>query len=405
MAVQEAYIYDAVRTPRGKGKADGALYEVTPTQLVVTVLQALRERNHLDTSKVEDVILGCLTQVMEQASDIAKVAAQAAGYDDSVAGVTLNRFCASGLEAVNQAAAYIMSGMVSDFIIAGGVESMSRVKLGSDGGAWYMDPQVAFPGYFVPQGISADLIATKYGYSRNDVDSFAVESQQRAAAAQAGKRFNKSLITVKDINGFTILDRDETVRGDTTLATLAKLAPSFEAMGHMAGFDSVAIQRYPEVEAIRHVHHAGNSSGIVDGASVVLLGSKRAGEEMGLKPRAKIRSFAITGTEPTIMLLGPMPATRKALQRAGLGKDTIDLYEVNEAFAVVALRFMDEMAIPHDKINVNGGAIALGHPIGATGGMLIGTLIDELERQDKQFGLATLCVGGGMGIATVIERV
>lgn len=398
----EAYIYDAVRTPRGKKK--GSLFEVTPTQLAVTLLQALQERNDLDTAQVEDVILGCVSQVMEQGGNVAKTAVQQAGYDNSVAAVTLNRFCASGLEAFNQAAAYVMSGQV-DLMIAGGVESMSRVKMGSDGGAIFMDPAISFNNYFVPQGVSADLIATKYGYDRYALDTFAAQSQKRATEARASGKFDKSLIGVKDINGFTILDQDENIRSNTTAETLAKLNPSFEVMGTMAGFDEVALQRYPEVERIKHVHHAGNSSAIVDGASLTLIGSKAIGKALGLTPRAKVRSFAVTGTEPTIMLTGPAPATRKALKRAGLTKNDIDLYEVNEAFAAVVLRFLEDMDISQEKVNVNGGAIALGHPLGATGNILIGTVLDELERQDKALGLATLCVGGGMGIATVIERV
>jgi acetyl-CoA C-acetyltransferase len=398
-----AYIYDAIRTPRGKGKSDGSLHEVSPVRLVTTLLQELEHRHHLDTSQVEDVILGCVTQIMEQGSNIAKTAAQAAGYSDKVAGVTLNRFCASGLEAVNQAAAYVMSGQV-ELLVAGGVESMSRVKMGTDGGAWYMDPDIAFPGYFIPQGVSADLIATKFGFSRRDVDEFAAESQKRAGAAQAAGKFQRSVVPVRDTNGFTILDRDETVRPQTTADTLAGLQPSFEMMGQMGGFDAVAVQRYPEVEKIIHVHHAGNSSGIVDGASAVLVGSEEAGQRLGLKPRARIRSVAVTGTEPTIMLVGPAPASRKALKLAGLTEKDIDLYEVNEAFAAVVLRFMQDMGVPHDKVNVNGGAIALGHPLGATGAMLVGTVLDELEARGQQFGLCTLCVGGGMGIATVIER-
>jgi acetyl-CoA C-acetyltransferase len=399
----EAYIYDAVRTPRGKGKKDGSLHEVPPVNLVVGLIHALVERNALDTEKVEDLILGCVTQIMEQGSNIAKTCAQAAGMSEKVAGVTLNRFCASGLEAVNQAAAYVMSGMV-DLIMAGGVESMSRCEMASDGGSWYMDPQIAFPGYFIPQGISADLIATKFGYSRRDCDEFAAESHRRAAHARQNGYFDKSIVAVKDINGLTILDKDETIRPETTPEKLAELNPSFEMMGQMGGFDAVAIQRYPECETIRHVHHAGNSSGIVDGAALMLIGNEKIGKELGLKPRAKFRSFAVTGTEPTIMLEGPAPASRKALHRAGLKPQDIDLYEVNEAFAVVPMRFMKELGIHHDKLNVNGGAIAMGHPLGATGCMILGTALDELERTDKRFALATLCVGGGMGIATVIER-
>ncbi|MEZ4774206.1 MAG: acetyl-CoA C-acetyltransferase [Bacteroidia bacterium] len=400
----EAYIFDAVRTPRGKGNFKGSLAEVSPVDLVVTLLQALKQRNDLDTTQVEDVILGCVTQIAEQGANIAKTAAQQAGYSDTVAAVTLNRFCASGLEAINQAAAYIMSGQV-DLMIAGGVESMSRAKMGSDGGSIFMDPKIAIPQYFVPQGISADLIATLHNFSRTDVDAFGMRSHQKAAAAWQGGKFNRSVVPVLDINGFTILDRDENIRPDTSMEGLANLTPSFEMMGQMAGFDSVAIQKYPQVETINHVHHAGNSSAIVDGAGVMLIGSKAAGQNLGLTPRAKIRAFAVVGTEPTIMLVGPAPASRKALKRAGLSKNDIDLFEVNEAFAAVVMRFMEDMDVSEDKINVNGGSIAMGHPLGATGSIILGTLLDELERQDKTLGLATLCVGGGMGIATIIERI
>jgi acetyl-CoA C-acetyltransferase len=400
----DAYIYDFVRTPRGKGKKDGSLHEVTPVHLVTSLLEQLRERNQLPTEQVEDVILGCVTQIMEQGSNIAKTCAQAAGFSDNVAGVTLNRFCASGLEAVNQAVAYTMTDQV-DFMIAGGVESMSRITMGSDGGSWYMDPQVAFPGHFVPQGVSADLIATKYGFSRMDVDTFAAESHKRAAAAWADNRFHKGLIPVRDVNGIPFLERDETIRPSTTAEVLGNLPPSFEMIGQMGGFDAVAIQRYPEVERINHVHHAGNSSGIVDGAALMLIGTKAQGDALGMKPRARIRTFAVTGTEPTIMLVGPAEATRKALKRAGMNASDIDIYEVNEAFAAVVLRFMSDMGIPHDKVNVNGGAIAMGHPLGATGCIILGTALEELERSGKQTALATLCVGGGMGIATIIERV
>ncbi|MGB0523767.1 MAG: acetyl-CoA C-acetyltransferase [Flammeovirgaceae bacterium] len=397
----DAYIYDAIRTPRGKKK--GTLQEVTPTQLLTLLLEALKERNQLDTSKVEDVILGCVTQIMEQGANIAKTAAQQAGYEH-VPGVTINRFCASGLEAFNMATAYVMSGQV-DLLVAGGVESMSRVAMGTDGGSIMMDPAVGFANHFVPQGISADLIATKFGFTREMLDAYAVRSQQRAANAQQEKRFAKSLIPVKDINGFTILDFDENVRSNTTTEILADLKPSFQMMGEMFGFDSVALQKYPELERINHVHHAGNSSAIVDGASLTLIGNKRVGEELGLTPRAKVRSFAVVGTEPTIMLTGPAPATRKALKKGGLTKSDVDLFEVNEAFASMTLRFLQDMDLSEDKINVNGGAIALGHPLGATGNIILGTLLDELERQDKELGMATLCVGGGMGIATAIERV
>ena len=399
----EAYIYDAIRTVRGKGNRKGALNGITPTYLVTALLKELRAKHQFDTTLVEDVILGCVTQVMDQGANIAKTAAQQSGYGDHLCGVSLNRFCGSGLEAVNQAAAYVRSGF-SDLIIAGGVESMSRVKMGSDGGALMMDPGVALPGHAIPQGISADLIASKYGFSRKDVDDFAYTSQMRATEAEQNNRFN-SRYNVKDINGITVLNTDENIRPNTTLEGLANLNPSFAIMGQMAGFDAVAIDRYPEIEYIAHVHHAGNSSAIVDGAAIALVGSKEAGEKMGLKPRAKITSVAVHGTDPTIMLVGPAPASRKALKKAGMSKHDIDLYEVNEAFAVVPLRFMQDLGVPHDKINVNGGAIALGHPLGATGCMLMGTLLDELERQDKQTGLITLCIGGGMGIATIIERV
>lgn len=400
----EAYIYDIVRTVRGRGNHKGALAGITPTHLVVTLMDALRERHQLDTQQVEELILGCVTQVMDQGANIAKTAAQQSGYGDHLCGVTLNRFCGSGLEAMNQAAAYVKAGF-KDLLLAGGVESMSRVKMGSDGGALAMDPAVALPGHFVPQGISADLIASKYGYSRQDADTFALISQQRAAKAQAEGRFDKSRIPVRDINGFTVLDKDENIRPDTTLEGLAALDPSFTMIGEMGGFDAVAIDRYPEVERIDHIHHAGNSSAIVDGAALALIGSKAAGEKLGLKPRARIVSAAVWGTDPTIMLVGPAPASLLALQKAGMEKSDIDLYEVNEAFAVVPMRFMDDLGVAHDVVNVNGGAIAMGHPLGATGCMLAGILLDELERTHKQTGLITLCIGGGMGIATIIERI
>ena len=400
----EAYIYDALRTPRGRGNKKGALIGTTATELVVTTMQALQSRHNLDTAQVEDMILGCVTQIMDQGANVAKTIAQQSGYGDHLTAVTLNRFCGSGLEAINQAAAYIKAGF-NDLMLAGGVESMSRVKMGMDGGAIAMDPMVALPGHFVPQGISADLIATKYGYSRNDVDTFAVASQKRAAQAIAADAFAKSIVPVKDINDFTVLDKDENPRPETTLETLAQLNPSFEVLGEMGGFDAVAIDRYPEVERINHVHHAGNSSAIVDGAAIALMGNKAAGERIGLKPRAKIRSVATYGTDPTIMLVGPAPASRKALQKAGMSKNDIDLYEVNEAFAAVPLRFMDDLGIDHSKVNVNGGAISLGHPLGATGCMLLGTALDELEKRDLNTALITLCIGGGMGIATIIERV
>lgn len=400
----EAYIYDSLRTPRGRGNRKGALVGTTATQLVVTVMDELRKRHNLDTSQVEDMILGCVTQIMDQGANVAKTAAQHSGYGEHLTAVTLNRFCGSGLEAVNQAAAYVKSGF-NDLMLAGGVESMSRVKIGLDGGAIAMDPTVAVPGHFVPQGISADLIATKYGYSRGDADKFALESQKRASKAWADNVFAKSVVPVKDINDFLVLDTDENVRPSTTLEGLGNLKPAFEKMGQMGGFDAVAIDRYPEIEAINHVHHAGNSSAIVDGAAIALIGSKVAGERIGLKPRARIRSVATYGTDPTIMLVGPAPASRRALKKAGMTKDDIDLFEVNEAFASVALRFMDDLGVDHAKVNVNGGAIALGHPLGATGCMLMGTALDELERRGLSTALITLCIGGGMGIATIIERV
>ncbi len=401
--MSEAYIFDAVRTPRGKGKKDGSLYEVKPISLVTTLLHALEQRNQLDTSKVEDVILGCVTPIGDQGGDIAKTAAIAAGWSDHVAGVQINRFCASGLEAVNLAAQKVRSGW-EDLIVAGGVESMSRIPMGSDGGPWALDPETNLKSAFVPQGVGADLIATLDGYSRADVDAFAVNSQQKAANAQANGYFEKSIVPVKDHAGVTILDKDEFIRGNTTAENLAKLNPSFEMMGNM-GFDAVALQKYPEAQKVNHVHHAGNSSGIVDGAALVLIGSEKMAQELNLKPRAKILSTALVGTDPTIMLTGPAPAARKALAKAGLNIDDIDLFEVNEAFAAVVMRFVNELNVPMDKVNVNGGAIAMGHPLGATGAMILGTLLDELERRNLKRGLATLCVGGGMGIATIIERV
>jgi len=399
----EAYIYDAVRTPRGRGRKDGSLHEITPVQLATQALQAVRDRNDLDTSVVDDVVLGCVAPVGEQGSNIARVAAINAGYAETVAGFQLNRFCASGLEAVNVAAAKVMSGE-ADMAIGGGVESMSRVPMGSDGGAWPMDPSVAFDSYFVPQGISADLIATKYGHSRDDVDSYAVESQKRAKAAWDDNRFEKSIIPVKDVVGMTVLDRDEFMRPETTMQSLGALKPSFIDMGAF-GFDNVAIQKYPEIEKINHVHHAGNSSGIVDGAAAVLVGSKEMGEKLGIKPRARIKSMASIGSEPTIMLTGPSFAAEKALKRAGMSTSDIDVWELNEAFASVVLRFMEVLNIDHSDINVNGGAIAMGHPLGATGAMVLGTVLDELERSGKSTALTTLCIGAGMGTATIIERV
>lgn len=401
--MSEAYIIDAIRTPRGKGKKDGSLYEVKPITLLTTLLNELKQRHQLDTAKVDDIVLGCVTPVGDQGGDIAKTAAIAAGWSDNVAGVQINRFCASGLEAVNLAAQKVRSGW-EDVVVAGGVESMSRIPMGSDGGPWALDPETNLKSSFVPQGIGADLIATLDGYTRADVDAFAVGSQQKAAAAQAQGYFDKSVVPVKDHSGVMILEKDEFIKGQTTLEGLAKLNASFEMMGQM-GFDAVALQKYPEVQKIHHVHHAGNSSGIVDGAAVVLIASEKAVKEQGLKPRAKVLATALVGTDPTIMLTGPAPAARKALQKAGLTIDDIDLFEVNEAFAAVVMRFINELQVPEDKVNVNGGAIAMGHPLGATGAMILGTLLDELERQDKKRGLATLCVGGGMGIATIIERV
>lgn len=401
--MSEAYIFDAIRTPRGKGKKDGSLHEVKPITLLTTLMHALEQRNHLDTSKVEDVVLGCVTPIADQGGDIAKTAAIAAGWSDNVSGVQINRFCASGLEAVNLAAMKVRSGW-EDLVVAGGVESMSRIAMGSDGGPWALDPETNLKAGFVPQGVGADLIATLDGYTRGDVDEFAAGSQAKAAQAQKEGRFDKSIVPVKDAAGVTILEKDEFIREGTTAESLQRLSPSFEMMGNM-GFDAVALQKYPEAQKVNHVHHAGNSSGIVDGAALVLIGSSRAAQEYNLKPRAKIVATALVGTDPTIMLTGPAPAARKALEKAGLTIDDIDLFEVNEAFAAVVMRFINELNVPAEKVNVNGGAIAMGHPLGATGAMILGTLLDELERQDKKRGLATLCVGGGMGIATIIERV
>lgn len=399
----EAYIFDAVRTPRGKGKKDGALYSVKPVQLVAGLLNALQVRNDLDTSQVDDIVLGCVTPVGDQGADIAKTAAMVADWDVSVAGVQLNRFCASGLEAVNLGAMKVRSGF-EDLVVVGGVESMSRVPMGSDGGAWVMDPQTNIHSNFVPQGIGADLIATLEGFSRADVDAFALRSQQKAARASADGSFARSLVPVIDQNGIVLLDHDEFIRGDSTLEGLGKLKPSFEMMGQM-GFDSTALRVYSHVERIEHVHTPGNSSGIVDGAALMLIGSEAKGKELGLKPRARIVAAAVTSTDPTIMLTGPAPATRKALAKAGLSIDDIDLFEVNEAFASVVMKFMKDMGVSEDKVNVNGGSIAMGHPLGATGCAILGTLLDELEKRQLRYGLATLCVGGGMGIATIIERV
>ncbi|MDI1270816.1 MAG: acetyl-CoA C-acetyltransferase [Polaromonas sp.] len=399
----EAFIYDAIRTPRGKGKKDGSLYEVKPVNLLAGVLTELQRRNNFDTAQVDDVVMGVVSPIGEQGSVIAKVAALKAGWDFRASGVQINRFCASGLEAVNLAAQKVRSGW-EDLVVAGGVESMSRVPIGSDGGAWAQDPETNSATGFVPQGVGADLIATIEGFSRADVDAFALESQKRATQARAAGYFDRSVVPVKDFLDQTILAQDEFIKPHTTLEGLASLRPAFEQMGGM-GFDQVALTRYPQVERIHHVHHAGNSSGIVDGAAAVLVGSEAAGKTHGLTPRARIVAAALSGADPTIMLTGPMPAARKALAKAGLTIDQIDLFEVNEAFAAVVMRFMKEMKVPHDKVNVNGGAIAMGHPLGATGAMILGTLIDELHRRKLRYGLATLCVGGGMGIATIVEAI
>lgn len=401
----EAFVYDHIRTPRGKGKAAGSLHEVKPVDLVVGLLDEIKVRNpSLDPARVDDVVLGVVSPIGEQGGDIAKTAALAAGYPDTVAGVQLNRFCASGLEAVNQAAGRIRGGM-EDLILAGGVESMSNVPMGSDGGAWASDPATAFKAGFVPQGIGADLIATIEGWSREDVDAFAAESNHRAAKAWANGYFTDSVIPVKDANGLTVLDHDELIRPDTSVEGLAGLKASFAQIGADAGFDDVALEKYHWVEKINHVHHAGNSSGIVDGAALMAIGTEEIGAELGLTPRARIVSMAVSGADPTIMLTGPAPAARKALAKAGLETKDIDLFEINEAFAAVAMRFMRDMGITDEITNVNGGAIAMGHPLGATGAMILGTLIDELQRRDQKRGLATLCVGGGMGIATIVEIV
>ncbi len=411
MPATEALVYDAIRTPRGRGKSNGSLHTVKPVDLVVGLIHELLARNPaLDPARVEDVVLGCVTPVGDQGGDIAKAAAAKAGLPDSVPGMQLNRFCASGLEAVNVAAQKVASGW-EDLVLAGGVESMSRVPMGADGGAWAMDPETAYGNFFVPQGISADLIATIEGFGREELDAYAARSQARAADAQADGRFARSLVPVADINDNTVLDHDELIRADTTVETLATLKPAFAMMGEYGGFDAVALQRYHWVERIEHLHTPGNSSGIVDGASVVLVGSERAGDELELTPRARILATAVTGSEPTIMLTGPAPASRKALAKAGLTLDDIDLIEMNEAFAAVVLRFARDMAGRDgeqdllEKTNVNGGAIAMGHPLGATGGMILGTLIDELHRRGGRYGLVTLCIGGGMGIATVVEAI
>jgi acetyl-CoA C-acetyltransferase len=400
----EAFLYEALRTPRGKGKPTGALHSVKPISLVTGLIDELRARHpNLDPKRIDDIVLGVVAAIGDQGGDLPRAAALTAGLPDTVAGLQINRFCASGLEAVNLGAAKVRSGW-EDLVLTGGVESMSRVPMGSDGGPWAMDPETAYATRFVPQGISADLIATLEGFTRQDVDAYAVESQHRAAKAWTNGYFQRSVVPVRDFTGSVILDRDEHLRPDTTVEGLSALNPSFADIGEQAGFDAVALQRYHWLERIEHVHHAGNSSGIVDGAALVVIGSEQVGRELGLTPRARIVAGAVTGEEPTIMLTGPAPATRKALAKAGMTIDDIDLIEVNEAFAAVVLRFMREMGVPHDKVNVNGGAIAMGHPLGATGAMILGTLIDELERRDLRYGLATLCVGGGMGIATIIER-
>jgi acetyl-CoA C-acetyltransferase len=399
----EAFILDAVRTPRGKGRASGALHEVGPARLAAGTLEALRARNGFEPDQINDVILGCGEPSLEQASDVAKAATFAAGFTQ-VPGVQLNRFCGSGLEACNFGSAMVMAGQ-ADLVIGGGVESMSRVPMFAGGGAWVTDPQITIPNRIVPQGVSADLIATLYGFTREDVDRFAAESQKRAARAWSEQRFAKSIVAVRDVNGMTILERDEHVRGDTTVESLAELEPSFTLQGEKMGFDAMAMQRYPEVGVIHHVHHAGNSSGIVDGAAAVLIASREAAQALGIRPRARVRAFGTVGSEPTLMLTGPGPASKAALKRAGMTAKDIDLFECNEAFAAVVLRFMQELDVPHDKVNVNGGAIAMGHPLGASGAMLLGTVLDELERRDLSTGLVTLCIGGGMGTAMVIERV
>ncbi|MDX3926505.1 MAG: acetyl-CoA C-acetyltransferase [Shinella sp.] len=400
----EVFIYDHVRTPRGRGKKDGSLHEVPSVRLAAKVLEAIRDRNGLDTEKVDDIVMGCVDPVMDAGSVIPKAAAFEAGYSTRAPGMQISRFCASGLDAVNFGAAKIAQG-ADDIVIAGGVESMSRVGLGMSGGSWFMDPSVNFPAYFMPQGVSADLIATKYGFSRDDVDAYAVESQKRAANAWEKGYFKNSVIPVKDINGLTILERDEHMRPGTDMQALASLNPSFQMPGEMGGFEAVAIQAHPEIEAINYVHHAGNSSGIVDGAAGVLLGSKEGGAILGKKARGRIKAFANIGSDPALMLTGPVDVTEKLLKRTGMQLSDIDLFELNEAFAAVVLRYMQAFDIPHEKINVNGGAIAMGHPLGATGAMILGTVLDELERRDLGTALVTLCIGAGMGTATIVERV
>jgi acetyl-CoA C-acetyltransferase len=405
MTNTEALLFDAIRTPRGRGKHNGSLYSVKPVDLVVGLIDETLERNPgLDPERVDDVVLGCVTPIGDQGMDIAKTAAIKAGLPDTVAGVQLNRFCASGLEAVNVAAQKVASGW-EDLVLAGGVESMSRVPMGSDGGPMATDPETNYDSYFVPQGISADLIATLEEFSREDVDEFAARSQERAAKAWEEKKFSESVIPVRDLNDHVVLDRDEHIRAGTTVDTLASLEPSFKAIGEFGGFDAVALQRYHWVEQINHVHTAGNSSGIVDGAALVVVGNEKTGSELGLKARARVLATALSGADPTIMLTGPAPASRKALERAGITVDDLDLVEINEAFAAVVLRFVKDMGLPMEKVNVNGGAIAMGHPLGATGAMILGTLVDELHRTGGRYGLATLCVGGGMGIATVVEAI
>jgi acetyl-CoA C-acetyltransferase len=403
MPATDALVFDAIRTPRGKGKVNGSLHTTKPVDLVVGLMHEMLIRNErLDPKRVDDVVLGCVSPVGDQGADIAKTAAIKAGLPDTVAGVQLNRFCASGLEAVNIAAQKVASGW-EDLVFAGGVESMSRVPMGSDGGAWAMDPETNYDTSFIPQGVGADLIATVEEFSREDVDAYAARSQERAAAAQADGRFANSVIPVKDLNEHVVLDNDEFIRPGTTVETLGKLKPSFEAIGEMGGFDAVALQKYHWIEKINHVHTPGNSSGIVDGASLLAIGNEATGNELGLQPKARILATAVSGADPTIMLTGPAPASKKALEKAGVTVDQLDLVEINEAFAAVVLRFVRDMGLDMEKVNVNGGAIAMGHPLGATGGMILGTLIDELHRTGGRYGLATLCVGGGMGIATVVE--
>ncbi len=402
--MSEALIYDAVRTPRGRGKQDGSLHEVSTLGLATTALTAIKERNNLDTKLVDDVVLGCVDPVGEAGGDIGRAAALTARYGNHVPGIQINRFCASGLDAINFASAQVMAGQ-HDMVVGGGVESMSRVGIGASGGAWPVDPAIAIPAYFMPQGVSADLIATKYGFSRDDVDAYAVESQRRSAQSWSDGRFKKSVVPVKDVNGLTILDHDEHLRPGTDMQSLASLKPSFVMMGQQGGFDAVGIQAHPEVEEINHVHHAGNSSGIVDGAAAILLGNAEAGKKAGLKPRGRIKAFANIGSDPALMLTGPVDVTKKVLARAGMSISDIDLFEVNEAFAAVVLRFMQALDVDHSKVNVCGGAIALGHPLGATGAMILGTALDELERTGKSTALITLCIGAGMGTATIIERV